>query len=83
MAKTEKELEALKKDIEELSERVAELTDEELARVVGGWNPRTTGTDNDGPADNNKTGRMAMAASVSGKGPSRMIALLFGRLREL
>lgn len=36
MAKSEKELNELKKQYEELSEKFRELTEEELAKVIGG-----------------------------------------------
>ena len=36
MAKTQKELNALKKEVETLNNKLKELTDEELAQVTGG-----------------------------------------------
>ena len=35
--KTKKELNALKEEAETLNKKLAELTDEELAQVSGGW----------------------------------------------
>ena len=38
MAKTQEELKALKEEYEALSNKLKELTDEELNEVTGGWN---------------------------------------------
>ena len=38
--KTKEELNALKEEVEALSKKLAELTDEELAQVSGGVGPR-------------------------------------------
>ena len=35
--KTPEELSALKEEVETLNKKLAELTDEELAQVAGGW----------------------------------------------
>ena len=35
--KTKEELDTLKKEVEELNEKLRELTDEELANVAAGW----------------------------------------------
>ena len=35
--KTKEELNALKEEVETLNKKLAELTDEELAQVAGGW----------------------------------------------
>ena len=37
MAKTKEELNALKEEVETLNKKLAELTDEELAQVCGGF----------------------------------------------
>ena len=35
--KTKEELEELKEEVENLNKKLAELTEEELAQVTGGW----------------------------------------------
>ena len=37
MVKTQEELNALKEEVETLNRKLAELTEEELAQVSGGW----------------------------------------------
>ena len=37
MAKTQEELNALKEEVETLNKKLAELSEEELAQVSGGW----------------------------------------------
>ena len=39
MAKTQEELKVIKEEVETLNEKLAELTEEELAQVTGGVNP--------------------------------------------
>ena len=42
MSKTKEELNELKEEVEKLDEKLHELTEEELAQVVGGAAPQTT-----------------------------------------
>ena len=44
MAKTKEELKALKKEVEAVDEKLAELTEEELAQVSGGGSVGVGGT---------------------------------------
>ncbi len=37
MSKTKEELNALKKEVESVNEKIRELTEEELEQVTGGW----------------------------------------------
>ena len=43
MSKSKEELEVLKKEVEELNEKIRELTPEELEQVCGGANPSLMG----------------------------------------
>ena len=43
MSKTKEELNALKKEVEAVSEKLQELTEEELAQVNGGLEPAAIG----------------------------------------
>ena len=40
MAKTKEELNTIKEEVETLNEKLRELTDEELAQVTGGQDPK-------------------------------------------
>ena len=40
MSKTKEELKVIKEEVEEVSKKLQQLTDEELAQVVGGLNLR-------------------------------------------
>ena len=44
MSKTKEELNALKEEVEAVNEKLAELTEEELAQVTGGVDPDPLGS---------------------------------------
>ena len=49
MSKTKEELNALKKELEDLNEKCRELTEEELEQVTGGLVPGIGGPDGEPP----------------------------------
>ena len=48
MSKTKEELKVIKEEVEEVSKKLQQLTDEELAQVVGGLNLRQRGIREEG-----------------------------------
>ena len=48
MSKTKEELKVIKEEVEEVSKKLQQLTDEELAQVIGGLNIRHRGAREEG-----------------------------------